>query len=81
VSTREALYRLIDELPEDELPEAERYLKALQIDDPLIRALELAPWDDEPETEEERAAVQEAREALARGEVLTTEELRQELGL
>ena len=75
MSTREALYRLIDELPERELREAERLLKALRIDDPLLRALETAPWDDEPETDEERAAVQEAREALARGEVIPDDEL------
>ncbi len=35
----------------------------------LERALASAPVDDEPETEEERAAVEKARKAIARGEV------------
>jgi hypothetical protein len=40
-----------------------------------------APLDDEPETDEERHTVQEAREELARGEVRPLEEVRRELGL
>jgi hypothetical protein len=47
---------------------------------PVLRALLEAPLDDEPETEEERCAVQEAREELARGKVRTLEEVRRELG-
>jgi hypothetical protein len=43
---------------------------------------ETAPVDDEPETEEERAAVREARESMARGEKgIPHEEVRNELGL
>jgi hypothetical protein len=49
--------------------------------DPVLRALLEAPPDDEPETEQERQAVQAAREKLARGEVRTLEEVRRELGL
>ena len=75
MTTKEGLYRLIDELPDAVLPEAERYLVALR-DDPLALMLLTAPIDDEPETEEERAAVEEAREAAARGEVYTLEEVR-----
>jgi len=48
---------------------------------PLERSLLTAPWDDEPETDEERAAVAEARAEFDRGEWLTTEEVRRELGL
>jgi hypothetical protein len=48
--------------------EAERYLKGLTTDDPVLRAFLLAPLDDEPESEEERLAVEEARAELARGE-------------
>ena len=80
MSTREALYRLIDELPERELREAERLLKALRIDDPLLRALETAPWDDEPETDEERAAVAEAYAAIARGDIVPHEGIKREFG-
>jgi hypothetical protein len=55
------------------------YLRATT--DPVLKALLEALPDDEPETEEERRAVQEAREELARGEVQTLEEVRRELGL
>jgi hypothetical protein len=81
MATKETLHRLIDELPDGEVDEAERYLRALQIEDPVLRSLELAPIDDEPLTPEEEAALQEGRDALARGEALTMEQLRRELGL
>jgi hypothetical protein len=82
MSTRDSLHRLLDELPESELATAERFLHYLRATaDPVLRALLEAPPDDEAETEEERQAVQEAREELARGEVRTLEEVRRELGL
>jgi hypothetical protein len=70
MTTREGLHRLVDELPEPEWPAAERLLAGLRDGavDPLRLALLLAPTDDEPETPEERAAVQVARDELARGE-------------
>jgi hypothetical protein len=78
--TRDTLHRLIDELPESELAAAERFLNYLRATtDPLLRALLEPPLDDEPETDEERRAVQEAREELARGEVRTLEEVRRAL--
>jgi len=82
MSARDTLHRLIDELPESELTTAERFLNYLRATtDPVFKALLEAPLDDEPETEEERRAVQEAREELARGEVRTLEEVRRELGV
>jgi hypothetical protein len=75
MSARDTLHRLIDELPESELTDAERFLHYLRATtDPVLRALIEAPLDDEPETEKERQAVHEARDELARGEV------RRELG-
>ena len=70
MSTKEILHRLVDQLSASESVEAERLLKALQIQDPVLRAIALAPVDDEPETDEERAAVQEALDELARGELI-----------
>jgi hypothetical protein len=49
-------------------------------DDPVLRAFLDAPEDDEPVTPEEEAAITEAREAVARGEVISHEELARELG-
>jgi hypothetical protein len=82
MSARDSLHRLVDELPESELAAAERFLHYLRATtDPVLRTLLEAPPDDEPETEDERRAVQEAREELARGEVRTLAEVRRELGL
>jgi hypothetical protein len=77
VTTKEALHRLIDDLPEEE---AERVLRALQTTDPVLRAIALAPEDDEPLTEEERASIVAAQEAVSRGEVISHEALLRELG-
>lgn len=77
VTTKEALHRLIDELPEEE---AGRVLRALQTSDPVLRAIELAPEDDEPLTDEERASISAARAAVARGEVISHDALLRELG-
>jgi hypothetical protein len=58
---KEALHRLVDALPEDRIPTARRLLGSL-VDDPVRRALDEAPLDDEPVTDEER---QELEDALA----------------
>lgn len=81
MTTREELHRLVDALPESEWHSARRFLEYLRDrgSDPLLRALAEAPIDDEPETPEEAAAVQEAREAAARGEVVSHEEARRRL--
>ena len=78
MATKEDLHRLVDKLPESEVPAAERYLEYLSVarQDPFLRALLNAPLDDEPETEDERAAMAEARAALERGEVITDQDLR-----
>lgn len=82
MTVKEQLHQLIDELPEQQLIDAQFILEALRAhgDDPLARALLLAPIDHEPETEEERLAVQEGRDALARGDVVRDEDLDRELG-
>lgn len=81
-TSKEKLYRLIDRLPEGELHAACRYLEYLkEKGDPLMAALMNAPEEDEPISEEEEAAVQVARDELERGEYVTDEELRRELGI
>lgn len=80
---REELYDLIDRIPESELPAVRSYLRYLAevATDPVLRNLLNAPLDDEPETEEERQAVQEAKEDLAAGRVVSTDEIKREFGL
>ncbi len=88
MQTRDRLHRLIDELPEAELPEVERLLAgrrghdalrralAKAPDDPLLRALANAPEDDEPLTQEDEAAIREVMEAIERGDVISQAEVR-----
>ncbi|MBI2170458.1 MAG: hypothetical protein HYU30_00325 [Chloroflexi bacterium] len=80
--TRTALRKLIDQLPESELVAAHRYLRYLRDEgDPVLQALLNAPIDDEPETEEERRAVEEAKEDIRAGRVVSLEEIKKEFGL
>lgn len=79
VTTKDALYRLIDAIPAEDLETAQRALEPLA--DPVLLALADAPLDDEVETEEERAAVAEAWDAYGRGEWVSLEDARRELGL
>ena len=81
MTTKATLHQIIEELPESELVAAERFCVSAGHGRPVRRALLTAPWDDEPETEDERQAVQEARNELARGEVYPLDEVRRELGL
>ena len=46
--SRKRLHELVDELSEDQVEAAERYLRSLRNqDDPVIRAMRAAPVDDE----------------------------------
>lgn len=83
MTVKERLHQLVDELPEGRVAlAAERALTHLRQlgEDPVLRALMNAPYDDELESDEERAAVAEGLAALERGDVVPDEELRRELG-
>jgi hypothetical protein len=79
--SRATLHDLVDSLPEEDLAAAERLLAELMTTDPVERALLLAPADDEADADDEDGGLTEARQELARGEGVSTEELRRELGL
>jgi hypothetical protein len=80
--TRERIHRIVDRLPDDELPEIERFLAEREAaTDPFLHALAMAPPDDEPLTPEEEAAIQEGWDALKRGEVVSDADLRRAIGL
>ncbi len=74
MTARERLHQIVEELPE---PDAEQILRAVEQwrDDPVSRALAAAPFDDEPETDDERAAVEEARDEVRRGGVVSAAEV------
>jgi hypothetical protein len=82
VILREELHSLVDDLSDQDLPTAKRFLAYLRnIRDPFMQKLVEAPYEDEPLTEEDIAALDEAWEDLAAGRVITMEELERELGL
>lgn len=61
-SARQLAHDLIDRLPETQLSALVRYLK--EIIDPVPSALNNAPIDDEPESNDEWRAVEESRRWL-----------------
>ena len=80
--TREDLHNMIDFLPDSILAAGgQAFLDFLKKEDQVLYALIVAPEDDEPETEEERAEVADAYADIAQGNVISHEELKQKLGL
>lgn len=79
---RTKLHDLIESLPSEDLPTALRILEALiSSSDPVPLALRDVPIDDEPETEEERAAVAEARREIEEGKGIPHDEVMRKYGL
>lgn len=79
---RTKLHDLIESLPSEDVPTALRVLEALNSSsDPVPLALRDIPLDDEPETEEERAAVAEARREIEEGKGIPHDEVMRRLGL
>ena len=78
MTTLKELHNLIDQLPECEWSDARQFLlKHLAKHDPVLHAFLNAPEDDEPETDEERAAMEEVYADLreGRGYWISQEEL------
>ena len=79
---KEELHGLIDELAERDLYTAKHFLAYLRnIRDPMMQKLVESAYDDEPLTDEDIAALDEAYEDLKAGRVFTMEEVQRELGL
>ncbi len=77
MTAKEKLRVVVEELSEGEAESALDYIASRKHDE-LGELLEHAPADDEPSTPEEEAAVEIAREELARGETISLEEIRAE---
>ncbi len=58
MSDREHAHQLIDRMPDTQLSGLVQFLETIV--DPVTTALRNAPLDDEPETDDEKAAVAEA---------------------
>lgn len=83
MTAKEKLRRAVEELSEAEAAEALEILVTREEGErtaaTLDELLDTAPIDDEPETDEEREAVAEAREELRRGEAISAEEIKREI--
>lgn len=62
--TRQLAHQLIDRLPDAQIFSLVQFLETIV--DPVTAALDAAPIDDEPETDEEKRDVAEAHEWLRR---------------
>ncbi len=62
---RQELHTLVDHIPASDLPAVRKILGALA--DPVWQSILTAPFDDEPENEEERAEVEAARSETGTG--------------
>ncbi len=80
MTSRAELHDILNMLPERELDHAKRVLSALP-EDPVLRALMAAPIDDEPLSEEDLRAIEEADESIRTDGTISTAELRRRLGL
>jgi len=78
MTTRESVHRLVDDLPRHELSRAERVLEALlaTAGEGLPQTLRDASADDEPETPQERAAVEEALLDVERGRTISQADIK-----
>jgi hypothetical protein len=80
MTTRERLHQLVDELSEQEADEALRLITARRGDD-FARWPDSLPEEDEEISEQEEAAVQEARDEIAAGAaLLSLDETKREFG-
>jgi hypothetical protein len=77
---RDILHDLIDQIPEEELVAAKRFLEYLAVS-PAYRAALSAPPDDEPVTEADAAAIAQARGEVLAGKVISHDEILREFGL
>jgi hypothetical protein len=73
---RDDLHRLVDALPDADVPTVRRVLQALQPANGLPAILANAPDDNEPVSAAEEATVRDALEAKANGDVHSAEEAR-----
>lgn len=69
---RDDLHTMLDAIPEDRLPVIKESLERLA--DPVLLAMLMAPEDDEPVTDEDLAALAEARVERERGELVPLDE-------
>ena len=77
--SRQEIKDLIDGLPDLELHAVKRFIQYIRdMDDPVLRIMAEAPWDDEPVTEEDLEAIEESNRDIAAGRVISHQDLKTE---
>ena len=80
MSAKDTLHILVDFLEESEADEAAKFVSyLLYLSHPVLRTLREAPEDDEPETEEEKAAMKGAYEDLKSGNIVSSDKILDEI--
>ena len=73
---------LIGGMPPEELLAVKRFIQYVRdMEDPFLRNLAEAPWDDEPLSDEDIAALEEGKEDIKAGRLISHEEITREFGL
>ena len=82
MTTKDSLKDLIDQLPDEELHVAKRFIEYLRDGgSPLLNVLLEAPEEDAELSEEAAAALREAELEVKAGDVVTHADLKRELSL
>ena len=77
--TRQKVHSLVDQLPAAQLTAVRSLLESMV--DPVVQAIAQAPMDDEPFTEEDRRAVDEADEWCKNNQPIPLEAVLADFGL
>lgn len=82
-AAKDRLHELVDALPESRFEAAKKALECLvnEACDPVLQAFLDAPEDDEPLTEDELKAIEQAEEDIRASRVKPWEQVKKELGL
>jgi hypothetical protein len=81
MTEKERLHTLVEELPEPEVHAALRFMEYLrhEASDPVERALQAAPFDDEPLTAEDLADLEAGERDWREGRIVSHDEARRGL--
>ena len=81
MTEKERLHSLVEDLPEPEVHAALRFVEYLrrEASDPVARALQEAPFDEEPVTAEDLAELEASDRDWQEGRVVPHDEARREL--
>ncbi|MHB8471212.1 MAG: hypothetical protein ACYDCH_15890 [Gaiellaceae bacterium] len=80
MTAKERLRNLVEDLSEEEAAAALPIVERRRID-PMLQALAAAPSDDEESTPDEDATARDALVEYERGEAISSDELKRDLGL